>query len=156
MPRPCSICTHEKKQEIDQALIEGHSFRIISHEYNVSVNALGRHKRNGHISDKLIKAEEIREVVEADGLIEKLRYLQKETLLILQEAKDSKQNTVALYAIGRATNLLELQAKLAGRIEAEKHLHLHVNPEWIELRTRILRIVEPFPEVKQRLIEALS
>jgi len=73
MPQKCSICTHEKRQEIDQALINGDSFRYVSQRFSVSTADLHRHRHGGHIAEALAKAQNAHEVAAADSLLDQVR-----------------------------------------------------------------------------------
>jgi hypothetical protein len=44
MPRPCSICTHPQRHDIDQALTAGEALRNMAPRFGTSVTALHRHK----------------------------------------------------------------------------------------------------------------
>lgn len=53
----------------------------------------------------------------------------------------------------RAINLI---AKLEEREELSESKYVDKHPRWIELRTRILAALEPYPEAAQAVIDALS
>lgn len=44
MARPCTICEHARRAEIDRALVAGETFRHIAAHYGLSTGALQRHK----------------------------------------------------------------------------------------------------------------
>lgn len=44
MPRVCTICTHERRGEIDRALVGGTPYRDVSGRFGTSKSALERHK----------------------------------------------------------------------------------------------------------------
>lgn len=48
MPRPCSICSREDRESIDQALIAKEPYRHIAERFGTSVAALYRHQA-GHM-----------------------------------------------------------------------------------------------------------
>ena len=48
MPRPCAICRHAKRREIEADLRAGLSYRDIARRYNISKDVICRHR--GHIS----------------------------------------------------------------------------------------------------------
>jgi hypothetical protein len=58
--------------------------------------------------------------------------------------------------------ILELMAKVAGELPGGGTLVnvgvavLNKSPEWQDLRTRIIRAVEPFPEARAAIIAALE
>lgn len=89
MSRKCSICGHPKRKDIDKALAEpGSSIRGVSRKYKLSEDALKRHLDNGHIADKLIKAQQVNEIIEADDF---LSHLQKRRTRFNEMADEAKK-----------------------------------------------------------------
>ena len=155
MPRVCTIFTHEEREAIDGALLSETPYRHIAARFDTSTGALQRHK--DHIPQHLAKATEAAEVVQADGLLDRLQSLNTETMLILREARGSKQpdNELALKAIARAEKQLELQAKLLGELNEGTTVNVLVAPEWLALRALITQAVTPYPEAAQAVERAL-
>src|SRR5215471_1235629 len=83
MPRTCTICRHEKRQEIDEALVAGEAFRNIAKRFESSWQAVRRHKE--HLSVKLVKAAERREDRHANSLIDQVDALAARTKALLDE-----------------------------------------------------------------------
>src|SRR5579864_4085383 len=115
MPRTCTICRHERCQEIDRALVAGESYRHIAARYDTSTGTLQRHKE--HLPGKLVKAHEAREVAQADSLLDQVRHLTNEAREILGNVKATQPGT-AVQAVRAALHALELQAKILGEIRA--------------------------------------
>jgi len=157
MPRQCTVCTHSEREAIDHALVAGESFRNIAERFGTSVGALVRHKTD-HIPAHLAKAQEAKEVTQADSLLDRLLVLSKETAAILKEARegDEKDNELALKAIARAEKQIELQARLLGELKDTPTVNVLVLPEWQMLRITILRALEPFPHARIAVAEALQ
>jgi len=126
MPPTCTICRHEKRQEIDQALLEGTPFRNIAKRYGTSTTALFRHRKTD-IPDSLMKAKEVEEVRDADTLLDRLKSLSSETRGILKEARETKNHAIALNAIGRAEKLMELEARLLGQLNDATKVAVGIN-----------------------------
>jgi len=110
MPRSCTICSHSKKSEMDEALVGSISFRAVAERFNVSVGALHRHKQ--HLPSHLLKAKEAHQMLDAGRLIDHLESLRTETLDVLTAAKKAKDGRTMLAAIARAENQLRLGAEL--------------------------------------------
>jgi hypothetical protein len=111
MPQTCTICRHEKRDDIDRALLDGESFRNIAGRTATSAAALCRHKAQ-HIPRKLALAKETAEEVQAGTLFERLRGAGRATQEILSEARSTKNHIIALRAIGHIEQQIELEAKL--------------------------------------------
>lgn len=150
MPRSCSICESKTRNEIDRCLLEmpitHTTIRGISRKFQVSEDALGRHRDN-HLSvdladvhDRMIQAREVAlaevkagelentktAIVEGESarikagasLLDQLRDLRVEGWQILQDAKEDPR--LALGAIQRLAQLLVLQAEIEGKIRASQ------------------------------------
>lgn len=51
---------------------------------------------------------------------------------------------------------LELIGEVTKELDRTPTLNLHVNPEWIELRTVIVRALEPHPEARESFLHAIE
>jgi hypothetical protein len=54
--RPCSICTNKKRCQIDQCVLDGASYRLISSQFKVGEKSIERHVNAGHVSKILESA----------------------------------------------------------------------------------------------------
>ena len=126
MPRTCTVCTHDERAEIDQALLDGHPLRDIAGRFRTSRSALLRH-RKADIPATLVKAKQAADDVHADSLFDRVKGLAAEAKAILEEARASGNHSVALQAIGRAEKLLELEAKLLGELNDATKVAVGIN-----------------------------
>jgi hypothetical protein len=154
MPRKCSICEHEKVEEINKALLEGVSLRDLAGRYSVSKTALHRHKES-HLPAELTKAREAQEVTKADSLLDQVIELRDKALSILDKAEQAGDLRTALQGVREAKGCLELLARLQGELQEQTTVNVLINPQWLSLRTVILEALEPYPEARLRLAEAL-
>ena len=155
MPRHCSICSHECLEEIDRALVRSIALSEIAALFRVSDDALSRHKAN-HLPATLVKAREAQEVAQADDLLEEVRSLQSRALTILNTAEGVGDLRTALGAIREARGNLELLAKLVGQLDERPQMHLHLSPEWLELRTTIVGALEGHREAREAVLNVLE
>lgn len=154
MPRKCTICEHPRVEEINTALLDGVPLRDIAGQFSVSKTALHRHKE--HIPAGLVKAQEAQEVARADNLLDQVVELRDRALSILTKAEQAGDLKTALQGIREARGCLELLARLQGELQEGTTINILVNPQWIELRTLILKALEPYPEARLRLAQALK
>lgn len=164
--RPCTVCTHEKRQEIDKALVTGTSHRNVAEQFRLSPSAVYRHKR-GHLAARLKRAfeakgtreavalvqhrteEQAREVGQALDVVQQLRAINSATLQVLQKARESEKHSLSLQAVDRIHRQIELQAKLLGELqETAPQVNVLVAPEWRELRVTVLQALQPYPEAR--------
>ncbi len=141
MPRACTICTHDQKQEIDRALLEGQTLRSISQQFAVSTWALARHRDSGHIPAAIIKALEVEEVADASDLLGQMQRLHARTLSILSDAELRGDQRTALAAVREARGNLELLTKL--------YVLLVGKPSMEGLTIRVIDETIPIPNSKE-------
>ena len=157
MPRACTICTHEQREAIDRALVNGDSFRDIAGRFTVSRSALERHKAS-HLPATLTQAAGAAEVAHADDLLAQMEKLQKTTLYILNTAGKAGDLRTALQAVGQARKNLELLARLTGELQ-EQQTNVNVlitSPDWLRVRSALLQALEPYPDARLAVLEALN
>ncbi len=154
MPRKCSICNHEQKTEINRLLLEGEPYRKVSMRFGTSVGALQRHKE--HLPVKMVKAQAAMETVVADSLLDQVKALLVKANSILTQAELAGDLRTALQGVREARGCLELLAKLQGELQQEGTTNIIFIPKWLELWAVILQVLEPYPEAKLKLAEALQ
>jgi hypothetical protein len=155
MSRRCTVCDHSQRTEIDAALIGSGSLRDIARQWRVSKDAVARHKSD-HLPVHLAKAKHAEETTQADSLLGQLLSLNRATLAILQEAREGKDNELALKAIARTEKQIELQARLLGELQDSQTVNVLVMPEWQGLRAVILAALQPHPQARLAVVEALG
>jgi hypothetical protein len=154
MPRRCTICAHPDRDAVDAALVANDTFRTIADQWSVSKTALIRHKAD-HLPVHLARAKHAEETTQADNLLGQLLSLNRETLAILQAARDGKDNELALKAIARAEKQIELQAKLLGELQEGPTVNVLVMPEWQQIRTVVIDALALYPQARVAVVEAL-
>jgi hypothetical protein len=154
MPRKCTVCEHEKVEEINRLLLKGVSLRNIAKQYFVSAASLHRHKK-GHLPAKLVKAQEAREIAKADSLLDQVTELRNKALSILAKAEQAGDLRTALQGVREAKGCLELLARLQGELQEQATVNILINPQWITLRTVILEVLDRYPEARQAVARTL-
>lgn len=154
MPRPCSICVHDKRNAINAALIAGEPFRLIAERYGTSAAALTRHKAE-HLPAKLAKAHEAKEAVAGSTLLAQLEALRNKSMKILLAAESAGDLRTALMGIREARACIELLAEMEGELNRTPVVNILVAPEWLQLRTVILHTLAPYPDARAALARTL-
>ena len=72
------------------------------------------------------------------------------------EYKHADPRVLILKTANSLNKQLELLAQLSGELEKHIKIHIEASPEWIQLRTTILRVIEPFPEVRVAMLRAFE
>jgi transposase len=171
----CTVCTHEKRQEIDKALVTGATHREVSERFRLSPSAVYRHKK-GHLPARLKRAfeatetrkavelvehraeEKAREVAQAIDVVAQLRAINSATLQVLQKARESEKHSLSLQAVDRIHRQIELQAKLLGELQdgGGPQVNVLIAPEWQEVRVVVLQALAPYPEARAAVAEVLT
>lgn len=152
--RKCSICSHEKRNEIDKSLAaDGAVLRAISQQFRVSKDALRRHMDNGHIAEKISKATHLQEVREADSLLSQMHKVKEETWVIHKEAREYKakdgeakpDNDLALKALARLERQIEIECKIVGVNPDPPANPVNIN---LNIAAEVKKLVSILPDVK--------
>jgi hypothetical protein len=113
VPRKCSICSHKKRCQIDESLINNAEYSGLAREYRVSEDALKRHVDKGHISKVIQAAANENQIAHGKSLQEKIDEAYK---LALDAAKDAKKSDLRAFGgcIGGVMKALEIEARIKG------------------------------------------
>jgi hypothetical protein len=156
MPRKCTVCAHQSREEIDLALIKNGAFRDIAGRFGITRSSLERHKAH-HIPATLSQAHEASTIAQADSLLNQLRHLHSKSLTILMKAEEVGDLRTALYAIGQARSNLDLLARLLGELSDSQKVNVLVaSQDWLRLRFIILAALEPYPDARLSVVRALN
>lgn len=122
--------------------------------------SVGRHVKN-HLLPSVASvpaSPEVRPVTAAgdiDILTEvKSLYARMQKHLGIAETEENWKAVRAFHA--EARNDLELLGKLVGKLESAPSFNLTISPVWIQVRAVILRALEPFPEARLAVSQALG
>jgi len=118
MARICSICLHDKRLDIDKALVTDKSIPKISKEFGVSEWALRNHKEN-HLSRQLLKATELRQDKQALDLMTEMEKLIDRNNRILDEAESLGKPYLELSAMRELRSSYEFVAKMLYTIQQQ-------------------------------------
>jgi hypothetical protein len=153
--KKCLVCTSEDKDAINAKLIAGLSVRAVGEEYNISKSAISYH-RTKHLPRDLVKSKQLAEVDAANQLVERIESLYERALKLLNVAEKDRKFAPAVSAIREARASLELLARISGELKSGTHLTLIYSPQWVELRQVLVQALEPFPEARAVVVDALE
>lgn len=155
MPRVCTICTHSERPAIDMMLVNGSAYRTVAERFGASPSAVLRHKSD-HLPSTLAKAQEAKEVANADSLLDQIRSLQATTLRILSKAENAGAFVPAVLAIKEARGNLELLAKMLGELDERPQVNIMTSPQWVQIQAVIMNDLADDPERRIRLASRLA
>jgi hypothetical protein len=132
---------------IGEALRSGRSARAVAAEFGVSYDALTRHARN-HGARHPVATDAATNPEPAGGTLP-LDPLDELTAALRTRALAGNPSDTREYR-------LALAAQLAAKHAAAPTRSLATEPEWVAVRTTMLRALEPFPKARQAIADALA
>jgi hypothetical protein len=159
MSRPCFICRHPNRAEIDAAVIAKIPYAEIAKNYHVSKSGITRHK--AHLTAQLsdaVGAVQKREERYAENLLDQVENLRQRTMSILDAVEAGGSYAVALQAVREARACLELLGKISGKLTPGTNVNVAIynTPEWGRLMYKIIGALKDYPEARERLINILG
>ncbi len=152
----CSLCQHERRSAIDEALVRGTSFKRVADDFGVGRMSVWRHQHDNHVLKVIVKAHEASEVARADDLLGELRGLTDRARGLLARAERAGDLRGAASAIRESRGCLEPLARMTGELQANPVANIAIAPEWTALRGRILVALEPYSEAREAVVKALE
>jgi hypothetical protein len=157
--RPCTICRHAERDEIDRRLVASTALKPISERFGVTVQALIRH-RNLHlpqaVRDAAGAALAAAERERGTDLLAEARALHGKALDLMRQAERARDLRTALAGIREAARCVELQGRLIGQIKETPTVNVTFSAEWLSLQAVILSALEPHAEARQAVAAALE
>ncbi len=150
MPRRCTVCAHPQREEIERAIARGESYRTIAYQYSVSHVAIIRHVR-AHLPQQVQAAVQAEAVERGASVLSQVRRLNAKALQLLEEAANNRRYSGAAAFLKEARELLTLEARLLGELDAQNRVEVHTHLDVRTLAVRIARELEDEPELAERL-----
>jgi hypothetical protein len=151
LARTCTICTHDRRDSMDKLLLRGEQLNSVARRFNVSEDAVGRHKR--HMQLVIAKAAalvEQKDVAYGSALMAEIGRIRADAERLQLESERRQDLRGALRAIHERLAVVELEAKLNGQIEtSQKNVTIKVQAisteEAVEYARDILELFAPAP-----------
>lgn len=155
MALACSVCTHAKRDEINNLLARGTSSRSVAGQFGLSKSAVARHAAS-HLPAELAAGVAAEHEAASVETMDTLGDLFERVEQILDNPKTRTGDK--LKAIREATRLASLRAKVRGEIEAGARVEVSVteSPEVRQLLLVILATLTPYPDARAALLRELD
>jgi hypothetical protein len=79
----------------------------------------------------------------------------EDLLQLYQEARAKEDIHAAIKVLEAERRHLELVAKLTGQLQEATQVSFLLNPQYLTLKQTLIRILEPHPELRQEVSQAL-
>lgn len=159
--RACTVCTHPKRRDIDEALVSGREFAPLARKYGLSGDAMRRHF-HGHLDD--IRRKEIavelkqRRIAALDKELNEdrsdistgLTRIINEIDGILQRAKEAGDDSLALTALRDMRGTFLDLAKLHGKLTNISTVRVEIaeTPQWAQLKAILVQVFDEVPQAR--------
>ncbi|SRR5579884_3489332 len=157
MGRPCTVCSHPQRTEIEKLRLGGVRSGLVAAQFGVSKKALQRHVP--HIQRRLELEEKAQAATQPATLLDSVRQLQARTLNLLDtlEARRGRPHHI-LAAIREVRANFELLARMVGELQDKAAVQVNIlkMPETVTLVTRLRDALTPYPEAKNAVLKVLD
>ncbi len=158
MPRVCTVCSHEDRDAVDEAVVLGSvSIREIARRFGLSHDAVSRHK--AHISAALSRLVAEREEAGPASALQRLEELYAKADQVLTAATAEGKASLSLAAIRELRSIVETLAKITGELDERptvQVLNVATSPEWVAVRSALMAALHPYPEAAQAVANSLT
>jgi len=144
----------KKEQQVREMLLDKKPIRAIARDTGFSRKAIETY-RDESLPEKLIHARNIKEIAEADDVVEQIRCIQARTLAVLDEVESEGDHALFFKGIREVRENTKLSAELAGKLATQPTINVLVLPEWLTLRERIVAALRPYPEALEAVRNAI-
>jgi len=154
----CKCGQHPDHLELDAAYLRNEiSLQQYAARVGCTRQSVDRHVKC-HLPDALLAASDIAVVANGDTLLNQLQEARARALSLLYKAEDAQDTKVYGPPVGYLREIreqLKFIAELEGRIAAQPQVNIMVSAEWVETRTQILVALDPYPEARLAVANAL-
>ena len=165
MGRKSKIEAHPQSGEIIRRLASGEDYSKIVEDFpDIRYQDLDYYAQNklpkilSKSSDLKALADEIEnaDIHRGDTYLQLVLGLQKKALEAL-DAQNPTSDPKSWAMVSReARGYLELLGRALDRIKDQPQVNITLNAEWVELRTLIIQALEPYPQARGAVLDALS
>ena len=137
----CTICANKARKKIDAAVVlTGATICGVAAQFQVSDDSLRRHIKHGHVLQRIAKAQNAQDIVEADNLLQEIQEIHNYQKDIFNEERANANNRLALEALRDQSRIVELKGKVLGSFVKDKPESInpiqHIPDEEVERRAR--------------------
>ena len=154
----CTVCPHPDREAIDEALVLGTSMTQLATTYELSKDAVRRH-RTAHLSPALRKVVEARQSGGSVKAIDRLEELYTRASALLDRAEEKGSTRDGVAAIGQLRGIVETLAKLTGELDERPQIaviNVATSAEWLATRSALFDALRPYPDAAQAVASRLK
>jgi hypothetical protein len=160
MPKSCTICEDPRRDEFDRRARIEDNIAKIAQDFALSYDAFYRHIKANHHIREVTSIPTSSELATSEDIYKEIEKWHTEARDLQKIAKDDGDIKIALLGLDKALKCLELMSKIRGLIQ-EQNINiiqqnvLINNPEWIELRTKIVKALADYPQAREAVTRVI-
>lgn len=153
----CVFCNHRDRSGIEKAVATKKlSMTAAAKRIGCDKASVSRHMKT-HVSDKIAKAAEANDLQEGLNVINALTESRARLLSIYDEARASGDLRSAIASLQTEVSQLSLMGKITGQFSDQSQVNvLMASAEDERIMAVIYRVLEPYPDIRVTLSEALD
>jgi hypothetical protein len=152
----CKLCNYPERAAIEQKIASRQlSMTKAAKIVDCNKASVSRHMSRC-VAAKVAKTANSIESREALNVIDALTESHDRVLDIFNDALDDGDRRSALGALDTEVRQLILVAKVTGQLNEAPQLNILMNPEFMKLKSVIIKTLEPYPEARLKLSERLE
>jgi hypothetical protein len=159
MGRKSKIECHPQGKIIVKRLASGDTYSEIVRDFpGITHDDLDYYKEN-KLDKVLSESPELKTEIAQDignTALAEIKSLQARAMDLLRKAEEAGDLKTALLGVREARGCLELLFKAEGRISDQPQITIINNPQWITLRSSIIKALEPYQEAKAAVLHAIE
>lgn len=92
----------------------------------------------------------------ATNYLDQIREIRRSAAEFLDKAEQADDLRAGAVYLRELREQIRLWAELDGKIASQPTVNIMIDPQWIELRTKIVTALEPYPAAKEAVIDAIK
>lgn len=144
-----------KEQQVREMLLDKKPIRAIARDTGFSRKAIETY-RDESLPEKLIQARNIKDIAEADDVVEQIRSIQVRTLAVLDEVESEGDHALFFKGIREVRENTKLSAELAGKLATQPQINISIHPEWVQLKAVIVTTLRKYPDALEAVRDAIK
>ena len=152
----CKLCNHPERAAVERKIAAKNlSMSAAAQIVGCDKASVSRHIKKC-CAAKIAKAADATAQAEGLNIINQLTESHQTTLQILQDALEDGDRRFALKALEVELRQLELSAKLNSQLSDAPQVNVLLNREFVRLKQVLVKTLEPYPDARLKVSEALT
>jgi hypothetical protein len=117
MPRPCTLCSHARHDDLDAAILNNEPYQNIAKRFGASMVAVLNHR--GHLSGTLGASAATQETATALDVLAQMKSIQENCFTLLEVAEGANELRTVFSAVGQVRRNLETLGELTDQLRRD-------------------------------------